>query len=87
MTNVVKITSGEEVREAGTPNPVLIAVIKGMLEMAESGKLQCLIGVGFTAERLRASFVVDHHENVYEMLGSLAWMHAEYIHNHTADLG
>jgi hypothetical protein len=66
------------------PNPAIVDRIRALLEMAEDGRLQSFIGTGFCADGGRLSLWCDQHTNVYEMLGSLAWLQAEYIHRHEA---
>lgn len=83
MSNVRAIP-GLRVPGHAEPDPALVATIRGLLERAESGELQSFVGTGFLADGCRLSTWVDRHENVYEMLGSLAWLHAEYVHRHTA---
>ncbi len=65
------------------PNQALIAGLRQLLEMAESGQLQSFIGTGFINEGLRASHWSDYHADVYQMLGSLVWLQHEYVHRHT----
>lgn len=69
------------------PNQVLIDVLRDVLAMAEDGRLQSLIGAGFTADGLRFSMWADTHGDTYQMLGSLAWLQAEYVHKHTPRSG
>lgn len=64
------------------PNQALVAALRDLLGMAEDGRLQSFIGTGFFADGSRAAAWVDHHPNVYEMLGALAWLQAEYINRH-----
>ena len=66
------------------PNEAVVALMRKLLTMAESGQLQSFIGTGFTADGPRLALWADEHVNVYEMLGALAWLQAEYIHKHTA---
>ena len=82
MTNVVRL-NGDRVPELGTPNVPLIKALKDRLASAESGNLQSFIGTGFITDGGRMSVWVDHHVNVYEMLGSIAWLEHEYVHRHT----
>lgn len=82
MSNV-KSLPGLRVPGHAEPDPALIATIKGLLERAEAGELQSFIGTGFMADGCRISTWVDRHENVYEMLGSIAWLQAEYVNRHT----
>lgn len=84
MSNV-KSLPGMRVPGHAEPDLALIAAIRGLLERAESGELQSFIGTGFMADGCRLATWADRHENVYEMLGSLAWLHAEYINRHTID--
>ncbi|OYY20905.1 MAG: hypothetical protein B7Y69_09320 [Sphingobacteriia bacterium 35-40-8] len=77
MTNV--ITLGGQPVKPMEPNQTVIYVLRSLLAMAESGQLQTYIGTGFTEDGLRVSTWADFHPNTYEMLGSLAWLQAEYI--------
>lgn len=83
MNNVKSISGGRLVPEQGTPNEELVARLKDVLALAETGELQSFIGTGFTSERLRLAVWADHHPDVIQMLGSLAWLQAEYIQRHT----
>lgn len=65
------------------PNQVLIDILKDLLERAESGELQSFIGTGFTQDGLRVSVWADHHDNVYSMLGAIAWLEHEYVYRRT----
>jgi len=65
------------------PNEQLIKNLEDLLAMARSGQLQSFIGTGFFLDGARVASWGDFHQNVYEMLGSLSWLHAEYIHRHT----
>lgn len=73
--------------EAGQPQSALVEMLEDMLKMAKNGELQSLVAVGFTAEGLRLAMWADVHPNVYEMLGSIAWLQAEYVHRHSEALG
>jgi hypothetical protein len=84
VTNVVTLKGGEPVPEAGTPNPVLIEALDHLLAMAKEGQLQSFIGTGFVVSGARMSCWVDHHPDVYQMRGALAWLESEYVHRHTA---
>jgi len=66
-----------------TVNTALVEALRELLSRATAGELQSFIGTGFQADGTRAAFWCDQHVNVYEMLGSLAWLQAEYIHKHT----
>lgn len=84
MSNVKSIYGAEvPVKELGEPNAALVALLKDVLAMAESGQLQAFIGTGFTSDNLRTVIWADQHPDVYQMLGALAWMQAEYIKRHT----
>lgn len=72
--------------DAAKPNEDLIEVLRKALAMAESGQLQCYIGTGFTHDGLRLATWCDHHDDKYQMLGSIEWLKAEYIHRHTEAL-
>jgi hypothetical protein len=66
----------------GKPNEGLVSACKAMLAMAESGQLQSFIGAGFVVDGGRYSFMCDHHDNIYETLGSLVWLQSEYQARH-----
>lgn len=74
---------GERPPELGEPNEVLIHILKDMLEMAKSGRLQSLVGTGFTKEGNRLAVWADLHPDVYQMLGALNWLEHEYVRRHT----
>lgn len=61
------------------PNEVLIEALRDTLERAERGELQSLIGTGFTQDGLRFALWCPHNPNVYETLGSIAWLEHEYV--------
>lgn len=82
MSDVISLQTGKTV-EIAEPCQSLIDAIKDLLEMAESGRLQSFVGTGFLADGMRVSVWADFHDNTYEMLGSIAWLQAEYIHNQT----
>lgn len=69
--------------DAAKPNEALVDVLRKALEMAETGQLQCYIGTGFTSDGLRLATWCDNHDDVYQMLGAIAWLQAEYIKRHT----
>jgi hypothetical protein len=73
---------GSRVPTSG-PNQQLISVLRNLLEHAEAGRLQSFVGTGFMADHARLGAWVDLHDNVFEMLGALAWLQAEYVHRHT----
>lgn len=75
MTNVVTLPNCK----AG-PN-------ENLLDRARDGQIQSFIGTGFTTDGGRVATWVDHHSNLYEMLGSLAWLQNEYVHRHTEAIG
>lgn len=64
------------------PNPVVVRVAEGLLEMAKSGKLQSFVGTGFTSDGLRLCTWADLHPNVCEMRGAIAWLESEYANRH-----
>lgn len=68
------------------PNEALVSVLRDLLSRAEAGHLQSFIGTGFQADGMRAAAWADQHDNVYQMLGALAWLQAEYVHRHTGAL-
>jgi len=65
------------------PNGAVVEALRDLLSRAEAGELQSFIGTGFTQDGLRCAVWCDH-ANVYEMLGSLAWLQAEYVQRRTA---
>lgn len=67
------------------PNPALIKAIENILESAKSGELQSFLATGFRADGLRMSCIFPH-TNVYEVVGSLEFLKAEYMDNWTAKL-
>lgn len=66
----------------GKPNVGLISMLENMLEKAKSGELQSLIGTGYLVDGHRLSFFADQHEDIYQMLGALAWLQSEYQNRH-----
>jgi hypothetical protein len=78
MSNVVALDGGR-VPQTGEPNEALIHVLEDALVMARTGKLQSFIGTGFLAEGGRVALWAGDHPNVYEMLGSIAWLEHEYV--------
>jgi len=51
------------------------------LAMAVSGQLQSFVGCGFTSDHERfALWCTPANANVYEWLGSIAWLEHEYVH-------
>ena len=86
MTDNVKALPGCKAPTA-EPNQALIRGMRDLLQMAEDGRLQSFIGTGFMADGARLSSWFDAHPNVYEMLGSIAWLHAEYIGRKTPPEG
>lgn len=81
MTNVVNL--GGQPVDPTQPNESLVSALRSLLQYAESGQLQSFIGTGFTPDGLRQSIWCDTHDDVYQMLGSLAWLQAEYINRVT----
>jgi len=65
-----------------TPNESLISALESLLNDAKEGRLQSLVGTGFTGDGMRLALWCDTHEDVYQMLGALAWLQAEYIERH-----
>lgn len=82
MSNVVPLIAGKSLPNAA-PNEALIAALSDLLKMAESGQLQSYIGSGFTHDGLRVSTWCDFHDDVYQVVGSMEWLKAEYINRHT----
>jgi hypothetical protein len=81
---VVSIHGGK-VEPKGEPRAALISVLENALERAKNGELQSFIGTGWTEGGFRFTVWCDHHSDVYQMLGSIAWLHSEYIHRHVSD--
>lgn len=82
MSNVAPLHNGINV-PTQEPNEGLVKALRELLAMAEDGRLQSYIGTGFSSDGLRVSTWADHHDDIYQMLGSLEWLKAEYIHRHT----
>jgi hypothetical protein len=80
--NVKPLHNGINVPSA-KPNELVIDAIRNLLSMAEDGRLQSYVGTGFTYDGLRVATWCDFHDNVYEMLGSLEWLRAEYVDRKT----
>lgn len=87
MTDNVTALPGCRVPGNATPQPALVSMLRDLLAKAEAGDLQSFIGTGFMADGCRIAGWADLHTNLYEMAGSLTWLHAEYIHRHTSDAG
>lgn len=83
MSNV-KALPGVTVPTAA-PNTSLIRALEDILESAKSGELQSFFATGFRADGLRMSCMFPHH-NVYEVVGSLEFLKAEYMNNMTEPL-
>ena len=83
--NVVSITGAAcEATRQGEPNNALVDALIDLVEMAKSGKLRSFVGTGFTHDGMRAA-VWCCGENVYQELGALAWLQAEYVHRVTPE--
>lgn len=82
MDNVAPLHSGINLKSQ-KPNEAVIAAMRNLLDMAEDGRLQSFIGTGYVNDGNRVAIWCDFHQNVYEMLGALEWMKAEYIHRQT----
>lgn len=67
------------------PNPVVVEAVEKLWELAKSGQLQSFVGVGVSDDGLRVSIWADFHDDIYQMLGSLAWLQEEYIQRHAGD--
>lgn len=81
MNNVKPLHNGITINPS--VNEGLVHSLEDLLGMARSGMLQSYIGTGFTRDGLRVSTWSDYHDDIYQMLGSLEWIKAEYIHRHT----
>lgn len=82
MSNVISMSGGYQ-PAPGQVNTALVEMLENILEDAKSGKLQSLVATGFMDDGLRYALWCDTHPNVYEMLGAIAWLHAEYIERTT----
>ena len=78
MTEKIVGLFGNRPSQLGEPRAELIKCLESLLERARTGHLQSFIGTGFVSDGARLSVFVDLHENVYEMLGALAWLGHEY---------
>lgn len=86
MTDNVVGLHGRQPPQLGQPNPALVDLLGDLLELAKTGRLQSLIATGFAADGARIGVWGDAHTNVYEMLGALTWLQAEYIRRHSDDV-
>lgn len=66
------------------PVSELVAIIRDLLTMAEDGRLRSFIGTGFMQDGARIASWCDTHPNVYEMMGAIRWLEAEYVDRHTS---
>lgn len=82
MSNVKPLHPGYAI-PSREPNAALVEALEAILDAAKSGELQSFIGTGWRADGLRHTLWCDFHTNIYEMAGSLSWLHAEYLHRHT----
>lgn len=60
------------------PNEPLIALLKDLLNFAETGQLQSFCGTGFTTEGLRIT-VLAPGSDVYSMQGAIHVLAAEHL--------
>ncbi len=67
------------------PEVSLVATLENLLDRAKAGELRSFIGTGFMADGCRLAIWCDLHNNVYEMLGSIAWLEHEYVNRKTAE--
>ena len=86
MSKVVGLNGPVPSRLTGEPNEGLIGALSDLLEMARSGQLQSFIGTGFVMDGNRVSVFGGPHGNVYEMLGSIAWLEHEYVARVTGEV-
>lgn len=83
MGNVVALQGSNP---AGMPvNENLVAQLRSVLAMAETGQLQSYVGTGFTIDGLITRTWVPDHDNGYEFLGALAALQARFI-EHRSDM-
>ena len=80
MTNVAMLHGGRA--PTSEPNESLIAALEALVAMAKSGQLQSYIGSGFTHDGLRVATWCDFHDDVYQVVGSMEWLKAEYLDRH-----
>lgn len=62
-------------------------MLEDLLAKAKDGTLQSFVGTGFIVDGQRLALWHDTHENVYEMLGALAWLEREYVWRHAEQRG
>lgn len=79
ISNVVNL-AGEPVRERGEPNEGLVKALEDLLQDARSGRLQTLLGVGWSSESERVVLFVPDYDDYYATLGSLEELKFEYQH-------
>ena len=77
MTNVITL-GGQPVKPI-EPNQGLISAFRALLDSAEKGELQSFVGTGFRRDGSRAVLWSDTPGDVVQVLGSLAWLQADYI--------
>lgn len=83
MDNVVAL--GQMPPQAGVPQNALVRCLEEALELARDGKLQSFVGTGFTSDGERLSVWYDTHPDLFQMLGSLAWLQHEYVDRKSGD--
>lgn len=83
---VVGIRGAVPPTATGEADPALVAVLRDLLGMAESGQLRCFVGTGFVADGSRAAVWSGNHDNVYEMRGAIAWLGDEYVARITGEI-
>lgn len=77
MSNVVAL--GAMPPQAGEPQAALVSCLEDALALAKEGRLQSFVGTGFTSGGDRLTVWFDTHPDVFQMLGSLAWLEHEYV--------
>lgn len=82
MKNVTALRPSVNI-PTGEPNAALVVMLRDLLDMAETGQLQSYVGSGFTSDGMRVSTWGDFHDDVYQMLGAIEWLKAEYLERHT----
>ncbi|MBX5238626.1 hypothetical protein [Rhizobium sp. NLR22b] len=82
MSNVISLNGGTPAA-CGEPQEGLVKLLEQLLDMARAGHLQSFVGTGFASDGARVSMWGGLHENVYEMLGAIAWLQHEYVERET----
>jgi len=76
--NNIYVMPGAHAPVSTEPDERLVAQLRDMLAMAESGQLRSLVATGFLANGDRLTAWATTHENVAEMMGALTLLPIGY---------